>query len=152
MDCSAIQRPIRSTSDFEKQTFSVEDFIWSVLETWHAVGRFVISGENLKGFLEGHCKRGVFWPWALSQSITHRIYSLYECTHMFYCRGIDNNGVLLYEYSESAILHTPHFRRVVNGLGSEYNYSTEFIGVDPGGGRWEGSLGSAPLAFEGPQT
>ena len=35
---------------------------------------------------------------------------------MYYCKGIDKKGVLLQEYSQSAILHAPHFRRVVNRL------------------------------------
>ena len=33
---------------------------------------------------------------------------------MPYFKGIDKKGVLPNEYSESAILHAPHFRRVVN--------------------------------------
>ena len=32
---------------------------------------------------------------------------------MYYCKVIDKKGVLLHEYSQSAILHAPHFRRVV---------------------------------------
>ena len=33
---------------------------------------------------------------------------------MQHFKGIDKKGVWLNEYSQSAILHAPHFRRVVN--------------------------------------
>ena len=32
---------------------------------------------------------------------------------MHFCKGIDKKGVLLHEYSQSAILHGPHFQWVV---------------------------------------
>ena len=38
---------------------------------------------------------------------------------MPYCKGIDKRGVLPHEYSQSAILHAPHFRRVVKVLSSQ---------------------------------
>ena len=34
---------------------------------------------------------------------------------MHYSKGFYKKGVLLHDYSQSAILHAPHFRRVVNG-------------------------------------
>ena len=41
-----------------------------------------------------------------------------ECTikalKMHYCKGYDKKEVLLHEYSQSVIIHAPHFRRVLN--------------------------------------
>ena len=33
---------------------------------------------------------------------------------MYYCKGIDKKVALLHEYFQSAILHAPHFRWIVN--------------------------------------
>ena len=47
---------------------------------------------------------------------------------MHYCKRIDKKGVLLYEYSQSAILHAPHFRQVVNVV--NYQVLRKSIGKD----------------------
>ena len=67
--------------------------------------------------------RGVLWP--------EYCLSCVSCFHypnnfninsleMFYCIGIDKKGVLLHVYSQSAIPHAPHCRRVVKS--SEYTF------------------------------
>ena len=59
---------------------------------------------------------GVLWPEYCLCGVSSFYYPNtfnINAPEMYYCKGIDKEGVLLYEYSQSAILHAPHFRWVV---------------------------------------
>ena len=59
---------------------------------------------------------GVFWPkyclWGVSYFYYPNIFTIYALK-MPYGKRINKKGVLPHEYSQSAILHGPHFRWVV---------------------------------------